>query len=270
MHGVLNSLNNQNLYSCNNEALYLKIYRKLINSNMDFLLEIYEVYDENNNIGLVVNINIPPSVKLTDNIKRVIRYLSRMTYNKIQTTLINDRDGLYNEKNWDNLYNDLLSLEEIQLHRMIADDKIEGEIMRNLIQDDDLLRCLISGSTIQDLVEHKTIKQGTAKNIIEHFNYLLGNDNNKHRRKKHYDIDSDDFMRVLCAYLFYTVVADKKKKNALTAKYYWKRGSAMLEIMDRLKEQYPVGHDKLVSNYENSVLYTPYEERGKMKVKERK
>ena len=240
-----------------------------MNSNMDFLLEVYEVYDESNNIGLVVNINIPPSVKLTDNIKRVIRYLSRMTYNKIQTTLINDRDGLYNEKNWNNLYNCLLILEEIRLHRMIADDKVEGEIMKNLMQDEDLLRCLLSESTIQELVEHKTIKQGNAKNIIEYFNYLLGNDN-KCRRKKHSDIDCDDFMRVLCAYLFYTVVADKKKKNALTAKYYWKHGSAMLEVMDRLKEQYPVGHNKLVSNYENGVLNTPYEERGKMKVKERK
>lgn len=238
---------------------------------MDFLLNIYEVYDINKNICLIVNINVPPSVKLAKKIKQVIMYLSQMTYRKIQTTIINDRDGLNNEINWDRLYDILFSLEEIQIHRMIADDTIEDEIMKYLIQDVDLIRDLTLNSTIQDLVEHDTIKLSDAKKIIKYFNYLLNNEKGKKNRKEiDCIINSDDFMRVLCAYLFYTVAADKKKKNALIAKYYWKHGSAMLEVMNKLKEQYPVGHGILVRNYENSILYKNYDEMKKIKMKERK
>ena len=117
--------------------LYLKIQRKLRNSNIVTLLKVYELRSENN-IELLITINLPATVKIVNNINKVIKLLETMTYRKIEMLLLHDTDSQINEYNWDNLYNELSKL-DILLDRIIAEDKIENELMKLLIDDLDIL-----------------------------------------------------------------------------------------------------------------------------------
>lgn len=101
------------------------------------MLKVYELRSENN-IELLITINLPATDKIVKNINKVIKLLEQMTYRKIEMLLLHDTDSPINQYNWDNLYNELSKL-DILLNRIIAEDKIENELMKLLIEDLDIL-----------------------------------------------------------------------------------------------------------------------------------
>ena len=124
----------------------------------------YELHSENN-IELLITINLPATDKMIRNINKIIKLLEQMTYRKIEMLLLHDTDSPINQYNWDNLYNELSKL-DILLNRIIAEDKIENELMKLLIEDLDILNFV---GNIKDCDEFMKI-------LCDH---LLGTSNGK-------------------------------------------------------------------------------------------